>query len=575
MFAASKTTFKTIMKKQNLKTIGLIALTSGILFSGCTLLKDLEYKVDKNPLEMHGDSVTVVINGKFVEKGLHKKAIVEVTPTLYASDGTKKAFETKVFQGEKAAGNGEVVGKGGKSFTYRSTIPYSPELEVADLKVELLPKKGTKEKALVVTEKIADATIITPLLVQKDARVIIGADQFKRTTEEQFKAVIHYDKNKSVVRSSELKDADIKALEEFLKNSIGNQRVALKSTNILAYASPEGELQLNTNLATERAESAAQYLLGAMKKLKMEQGNDFITRTPKGEDWEGFKTEVEKTTHPDKDIILRVLQMTADVQKREQDIRAMAKTFEFLEKSVLPQLRRSQLVVIYDKVGYSDEELTQLSKTSPDSLKLEELLYAATLTEDLNEKLRIYQVAERVYPNDWRAPNNVGYVLMLQNKMSEAEAEFKKANGIKENSISINNLAVVEHMKGNRDKALEMFESSKGAGSDVSYNIGVINIQKGDYSAAVSNMADAKTFNKALATLLNGDADAALRIVDESADKDSAIGYYLKAICGARSNNKDVVTNNLKSAVSKDPSLKEKAQKDREFLKFADVVSGL
>ncbi|MFN3918472.1 MAG: hypothetical protein ACK4K0_12150 [Flavobacteriales bacterium] len=563
------------MKKQNLKAIGLITVSSSLFLAGCNLLKDLEYKVDKNPLEMHGDSITVVINGKFVEKGLHKKAVVDVTPTLYAADGSKKAFDTKTFKGEKAAGNGEVVTKGGKSFTYRSTIPYTPELEVADLKVELLPKKGTKEKSLVVTDKIADATIITPLLVQKDARVIVGADKFKRTTEEEFKAVIHYEKNKSVVRASELKDADIKALEDFLKASIGNQRVALKHTNILAYASPEGELQLNTNLANERAESAAQYLLGAMKRLKLQQGNDFIKRIPKGEDWDGFKVEVEKTTHPDKDIILRVLQMTADVNKREQDIRAMAKTFEFLEKNVLPQLRRSQIIVVYDKVGYSDDELRQLSKTNPNELKLEEILYAATLTDDLNEKLRMYQVAERNFPNDYRGANNVGYVLMLQNKMSEAEAQFKKANGIQDNPVSVNNLAVIEHMKGNRNKALEMFEASKGAGPDVAYNIGVINIQKGDYSAAVSNMGSAKTFNKALATLLNGDADAALRIVDESADKDSALGYYLKAICGARSNKKDVVANNLKSAVAKDSSLKEKAKKDREFLKFADVVSGL
>ncbi|MFP5471242.1 MAG: hypothetical protein ACLGGV_06570, partial [Bacteroidia bacterium] len=332
------------------KGLAILTVAGSVFMSSCDLVKDIDYKLEKNPLEMHGDSVELVINGTFQEKGIHKKAVVEVTPVLIGKDGKEYAFKMEKFQGYKAADNGIVIPKEGGSFKYTSIIAYNPALEQADLKVKVLPKKGTKTKELIVTDKIADATIITPYLVMSDDKVIMAKDQFVRVTSHEQVAVINYEKNKSNVRAGELKDADVKDFETFVANAVKpDSRITMKGVTISSYASPEGEMELNTNLANERAESGKGAITGTFKKNKVEAANaeGFYTLAPKGEDWDGFKTEVEKTTHADKDLILRVLQMTSDLNAREKEIRNMAKTYEFLEKDVLPQLRRSNISLAY------------------------------------------------------------------------------------------------------------------------------------------------------------------------------------------------------------------------------------
>lgn len=544
--------------------------------NSCDLVKDIEYNVKQNPLEMHGDKVNLEINGKFIEKGLHKKAVVEVTPTFVCKDGTEIPFETKIFQGFKAAGNGEVIPKEGKSFSYSSTVPYTGSMEEGELVVTILPKKGTKTKDLITTDKIADGTIITPLLVQFDDQVIFAKDNFVRTTEEKTAATINYDKAKFDVKASELKQADILAFETFALGAKSNPKLEMKSIDIMSYASPEGEVDKNVNLASDRAGSAATYTNKMLTKIEFEAGQKagFVTQTPKGEDWDGFKTEVEKTTHEDKELILRVLEMTSDPVKREQDIRNMAQTYQFLEKQVLPQLRRSTMTLTYDKIGYSDEELKQLSKTNPDILNVEELLFTAGLYEDLNEKLRVYTAAERLFGNDYRTVNNVGYILYLQNDIDGAAAKFEKANGLESNGTTLNNLGAIAHVKGDKETAVDYFGKA-GSTPEVNYNKGIVAIQNGNYADAISNMGDNKTLNLALAKILNGEAEAAMSVIDASADADSGLGYYLKAIIGARTNNKDLMLNNLKSAIAKDASLKDKAKRDREFIKHMDAVNAL
>ena len=270
--------------------------------------------------------------------------------------------------------------------------------------------------------------------------------------------------------------------------------------SVQSYASPEGEIDKNENLAKDRAESAKAAVVKRMKKMKYEAGqaDAFYSLDPKGEDWSGFKAEVEKTSHEDKELILRVLQMTSDLNKREQEIRNMAKTYTFLEKEVLPQLRRSQLTLSYDKVGFSDDELKELSKTNPDTLNVEELLFTATLYSDLSEQLRVYKEAQRLFPNDWRTSNNVGYVQYLQGDLEAAGTNFEKAGESSENATVKNNIGAVAHMKGDLERAMELFTAA-GSSDETNYNMGLLNIQQGLYDDAVTNMGKYNTFNSALA----------------------------------------------------------------------------
>ncbi len=554
------------MKKQNFKGLAA-AVGATVLLTGCKLIGDLTYTVTPDPLEMHGDSVKVTITVNIPEKGLHKKASAEITPKI-----GDRSFKTVTIQGEKATGNGQTIPyKAGGTVNYTDVIAYSPDMEHADLMATGNAKKGKKEID-VEPMKIADGTITTPFWVQNDDKALIGTDNFVRTTEETYSAEINYLKGKSNVRGGEYKDQDVKDMEVWMADAQVNPKKAPKSVNIVSYASPEGEVAKNGELANDRATTGQE----AAEKIFKNAGytNEIkINQQPKGEDWVGFKKLVNASDLEDKAQIIRILEMYNDPTKRDQEIQNLSASYKALEKEILPSLRRSQIVVVYDKIGWSDEELKELSKTKPDTLTVEELLFTASLYEDLGEKMRVYNLVVQYYPEDWRGPNNVGYVYYMQNDLANAQTNLKKANDLNENAVTLNNLGIIERINGNRDKAAELLNSAVSAGPEVKYNLGIIDIQNGDYAEAIGNMGSENTFNKALAQLLNGDYSAALSTIDASSDAETSYGYYLKAIIGARQDNLDMVVNNLKSCFAKDSSLKAKAAEDREFIKFFDNAS--
>ena len=552
------------MKKQSIKGLAFIAV-AGSLVTSCDLLKDLDYTVTPDPLEMHGDSVRVKVDVTFPEKGIKKKVSAEVTPYLASTP-----LKPLSVQGEKATGNGTVIQyKAGGKVTYTDVVPYKSDMEESALTVTGKVFKGAKEKEQLDVIKIADATIITPYLVNKDFRVIYEADQFKRVTEEKEFAQINYEKGRSNVRPAELKDKDIVGLQNWLATVQNNPKISIKSIEIVGYASPEGEEDKNNTLSTDRSNTGKETVVGLAKKAKNDKAQtEIFSLKGSGEDYVGFKRELQasKFNEDEKNLILRVLEMYKDPAKREEEMRAMGKTFNQLDKDIFPLLRRSEIYVVYDLTGYSDEELQAISKSTPDSLKLEELLFTATLTTDLNEKLRLYQVAAKNFPEDHRPVNNIGAVYYEQNKLGEAKTQFEKANGIKDNAIAKNNLGAIAGAQGDRAKAKQLFGQASGAGEQVKYNKGILDIQDGNYASAVSNFGSEATFNKGLAQLLNGDAAAATKTIDASQDAESGQGYYLKAIAAKRQGKESDATNNLSKATAKDASWQAKAARDREFV---------
>lgn len=552
------------MKKQSIKGLAFIAV-AGSLVTSCDLLKDLDYTVTPDPLEMHGDSVRVKVDVTFPEKGIKRKVSAEINPSIASTQ-----LKPLMVQGEKATGNGTVIQyKAGGKVTYTDVVPYKSDMEVSALSVTGKVFKGTTEKEQLDVIRIADATIITPYLVNKDFRVIYEADQFKRVTEEKQFAQINYEKGKSNVRPAELKDKDIVELQNWLTTVQPNAKVNIKSIEIVGYASPEGEEDKNNTLSTDRSNTGKETVVGVAKKAKNDKAQtDIFKLKGSGEDFAGFKRELQasKFNEDEKNLILRVLEMYQDPIKREEEMRAMGKTFTQLDKDIFPLLRRSEIHVIYDLTGYSDEELKAISVSNPDSLKLEELLFTATLTNDLNEKLRLYQVAAKNFPQDHRAFNNIGAVYYEQNKLGEAKTQFEKANGMKDNAIAKNNLGAIAGVQGDRAKAKQLFGQANGAGAQVNYNKGILDIQDGKYASAVSNFGSEATFNKALAQLLNGDNAGATKTIDGSDDAESAQGYYLKAIAAKRDKKDAEATSNISKAAAKDASFGEKATRDREFV---------
>ncbi|MEO0403474.1 MAG: hypothetical protein AAF193_01245 [Bacteroidota bacterium] len=537
-------------------------------------IEELGATAEPEPLIVRGDSVELNISGKFPEKYFHKKVIAEATPVLVHGD-SNTPFKMQGFAGEDAASNYEKIPyESGKSFSYTDRIAYDPVMEnqgVLELRISGSKGNKTAEFDPLV---IGSGVITTPYLIQSDDKPIMATDNYQRVLSYNQEGVINYAYNSSRVASKETRDEDVMALKDLVAMAAEADSVTITGCEVKAYASPEGEITLNEDLAQERAESANAVVIAEMKRKKiLPEGDSFFVNTPKGEDWEGFKELMQASEIEDKNLILRVLEQYQDKTKREQEIKNIAKTYKEIEKDILPSLRRSQIMISYDVEGYTDDELRAVSVSNPDTLTVEELLYSATLTDDDAVKMDIYQATERLFGDDPRAINNIGVLFLQQNRINDAESKFNRAIELDANfKPALNNAAIIHRIKGERSDALDKLAQAAGAGDEVSYNKGIVQIQNGDYAGAISNMGNMNSFNLALAKMLNGDNSGAKTALENSGD-DSAVADYLMAIISARMNDGAGVTSSLQSAIGKDGSLKEKAMEDLEFRNFKDAMN--
>ena len=396
--------------------------------------------------------------------------------------------------------------------------------------------------------------------------MIYEDDAIIRSVDKTTSAVINFDRGQSIVKANELKDADLNELLVWITTSQLNPKIKINSIEIVGYASPDGVEDKNSNLSNERTKAARASLISLMKKAKIAGYTDTANYTlqGKGEDFDGFKEQLSLSTsisEADKNLFIRILEMTKDPVKRETEMINLGKSYTELEKDVFPKIRRANIIVNYTENGLTDDEIMQASINNPSILGVEELLYA---------KARIYQLAASNFDSDYRTHNNLGAICFTQNKIVDAKNSLEKSNSLKDNIAAKNNLAGVVLIQDNRTQAIKLMAQTKSADSKnssiVAYNNAILNIMSGNYSKAENNLKD-DSFNKALALTLQGKLPQATKVLSAVAITSESL--YLKAIISARSGESvDAVVTNLKQAFAKDSNLKTKASKDREFLKF-------
>jgi len=561
------------MKKLNYLASFLIA---AVLLSSCggiDKMKEeygtLTFSTTPQILEMHGGEVEYTINGDIPPEWFNKEAIVEFTPVL-TYEGGEKELESKTLQGIDVQANNKVIEfETGGSIEFQGTFDYEEGMRKSQLVMRGEARVADGDEVLPLPERqIAKGVIATPNLVMMDGKPVMAADKFMRVTTHEEKADIHYVIERDNVRKSELTKEDIKKLEEFVKGVEKAENKNYKGIKIHGYASPDGPIDLNERLSKGRKSSANDYFDKVVdkKKLSEDEAQKVYEGKTTTEDWEGFKKLVENSNIEDKDLILRVLSMYSDPEVREKEIKNMAQTFEVLADEILPKLRRSEFMVQVEKVGFSDREIQQFLFSNPDTLNLEEVLYAGyELYRDPAQKLRAFELAAEKDPNCMRAYNNIGAVKIMQGEMDDAKEALEKANELKEGSpYVLNNLGVIELSMGNVEDAKEYFLDATDAGKQVEYNLGIVNTVNGDYEAAINYLQNFESFNTALAMLLGEKQRDAQNMLEQIEDK-SARNYYLQAVIAARNNNQEEVFSNLREALEMDDALKAKAATDMEF----------
>ncbi|WP_288909939.1 tetratricopeptide repeat protein [uncultured Bacteroides sp.] len=543
----------------------LVALVAVLTSCGSKMgeLSSDYFTVTPQVLEAVGGKVPATINGKFPEKYFNKKAVVEVTPVLKWEGGEAKG-QSAVFQGEKVEGNEQTISyKMGGSYTMKTSFDYVPEMAKSELYLEFKATIG-KKTVEIPAVKIADGVISTSEMVEQtlgSATPALGADAFQRVIKEKHDAQIMFLIQQANVRASELKTA--KEFNEEVKNISEAANKKISNIEISAYASPDGGYDLNKGLAENRQDNTAKVINKNLKKDKIEATVDTKYTA---QDWEGFQELVSKSNIQDKELILRVLSMYQDPEQREQEIKNISSVYKTLADEVLPQLRRSRLTLNYEVIGKSDEEISKLAESDAKQLNLEELLYAATLTNDAAKKEAIYTKATQNFPNDYRAYNNLGKLAYQAGNLDKAENYFKKAASIKDAPEVNMNLGLIALNKG--DKAAAESYLGKAAGAEeLNEALGNLYIAQGQYDKAVNAFGDIKTNSAALAQILAKDYNKAKNTLAGVATPD-AYTDYLMAVLGARTNNTSMVTSSLKNAVAKNPALAKKAASDLEFAKY-------
>lgn len=528
----------------------------------------VKYEVIPKVLQTDAGLVNVTIKGVFPDKYFDKKTTLTATPVLTYTGGETAFDKVQVVQGESVQGNNQVITYNGGNFTYTGVVPYKDAMKVSELMLQVKAKRGAKSVDFDPV-KLADGVIATSTLVEKHGRAIMMKDNFVRVIPENQMADINYLINQYNVRPAELKAEDISKLKEYIKSVSTDPNRQLKGVVVNSYASPDGTMKINEPLSANRGTSADKFLKNEFAKIEAAKAAGFFDEKTTPEDWDGFKAEVEKSTLQDKDLILRVLSMYSDPDVREKEIKNMSAAFEALKTDILPRLRRSKMIVSADKVGRSDEQILAQAKSDPSVLSLEEMLYAATLTTDANEQLKFYQAAAASYPKCIRAANDIGYTYMTLGKTDEAIAAFEKAKAIENNDVIKNNLGFASLVKGDLVKAEEYFNSMTSSTPESKWGLGVIAITKGEYDKAVNYFGTEPCFNLALAQVLKGDVNKAKATLDSMKEMcKCGKPSYLKAVVGARLDDKNYMLAGLREAIGFNADWKAYAKTDIEFAKY-------
>ncbi len=528
-------------------------------------VKNEYFVVDKDPLVEKGGTVDYTITGTFPAKTFVKNVVCTATPVLSWEGGSVKG-EPVTLQGEKIQGNNQTISwKEGGSFTYKGSFKYQPEM--ADSKLEIhfdATKKGKPIELAPVF--VANGVIATESLYSetaKSANTSGSKDAFQRIIDQQKEASIMYIIQQANVRSSETGKTDVKELVKALKEyTADTKNYAVKDIQLKSAASPDGSYSLNENLAKQREKNSIQFVNSEKRKAKASVD---IESKPVAEDWEYFKELVQGSNLQDKDLILRILSMyNDDPERREAEIKNLSAVYKELAEDVLPKIRRTQMILNYQIIGRSDEEIQEAYKSDASVLSVEELLYAATLTDDKAQKKAIYTTASKNYPNDYRAFNNLGEIAFQDGDFAAAESNFKKALSLNASAPEVNtNMGLLCLAQGKPADAQTYFAKG-GQSKENNEALGNLYIAQGQYERAVTALKGSNTNAEALAMILAKDYAGAKRVLDavKNADANTA---YLSAVVAANTKDAAAAIQNLKKAVSQDASLKAKALKDHEF----------
>ena len=545
-----------------------LSVCSVLAFTSCSKMGPLSadnFTVTPNPLETKGGQVPATINGAFPEKYMKKNAVVTVIPELRYGNGQIAKGAGSTFQGEKVLGNDQMISyRLGGRYTMKTAFDFVPAMQKSDMYLTFSARRGNK-KINIPAVKVAEGVVATSELYKQlllSDGGCIAPDSFQRVNARKQEANIKFLVNQANLRRSELKNNSVKEFVAMLKRiNADREKLNIRNVEVQAYASPEGGFSFNDKLAGKRQNTSEAYVKSQLKQTGVATGIDAHYTA---QDWDGFQKLVQASNIQDKDVILRVLSMYKDPEQREQQIRNMSAAFRELADGILPELRRSRLIINYETIGRSDEQIKAQYATDATKLGVEEMLYYATLEDNVAKKEEIYKRTAEYYDKDYRALNNLATLAFKKGDEMEATRYLERALRVNPQAPeALANLGIMELVNGNVKEAETSIAKALGE-QNVNVAIGSLNLAKGNFAQAEKDFEDVNSNSAALAQLMNKNYAAAAATLDKVTNP-NALTDYLHAIVAARRGNKFAAESYLKEALKKDPSLKTYADNDLEL----------
>ena len=542
--------------KKTIKSFAAVALA--LVAAACSspdkmaeMAENLTVGCEPAVLEVVGGKIDADVTVTYPADYFHPKAILEVTPVIVYEGGEVK-MEPFVFQGEKVKDNYQVIPSDGATVTKKVSFDYNPGMEKSYLELRGTVKYKTASTNLP-SKKVADGANTTYMLVCQKGRVDYKADNYQDVINQTAEGQILYNINSAEVRNNQLSSKSIKDFQAAIDAIKANERMNIVSTDVVAYASPDGEEDKNAKLSDNRSKSAEKAFGKVTKKHTVDAP---VNVKSIAEDWEGFQELVAQSDMEDKDLIIRVLSMYSDPAVREKEIRNLSAVYQTLAKEVLPELRRARFIANVEFTNYTSEELLDLIESNIDILDEEALLRAATLVKENDDKLAIYRKAVDKFGSS-RAQYNMAVTYINMNELGRAKNALSK---IAEDGDVYNALGVIALREGDINAAAEYFAyANNEAGVE---NAAIIDILDGEYEAAAQKLAGKKGYNAALSQLLIGN-NAPASALECNCPKTA----YLRAVAAARQGKASAVKAELEKA-SKDDKLAQRAAKDVEFAQY-------
>ena len=531
--------------------LGLAAVACSSPEKMAEMAENVTVKCEPAVLEVVAGEIDATVSVTYPEKYFHAKAILEVTPVIVYEGGEAK-MEPFMFQGEKVKDNYEVVPSAGSTVTKKVNFTYAPGMENCYLELRGVVKYKNKNTD-VPSKKVADGANTTYMLVCKKGALDLKADNYQVVIKQTAEGQILYTINSSTVRNNQYKSQSIKDFQAALDEIKANERKTLVSTDVVAYASPDGKEDQNAKLSGNRSKTAEKAFAKVTKKHPADAP---VNVTSVAEDWDGFQELVAASDLEDKDLIIRVLSMYSDPAVREKEIKNMSAVYTTLAKEVLPELRRARFIANVEFQNYTSEELLKLIEENIDVLDETALLRAATLVKETAQKVALYKKAIEKF-NSANGQYNLAVTYIKDGKLAEAKAELAKCA---QDADWNNAMGVVALQENNLDEAAKYFKAAANKAANA--NLAVVDVLKGDYKAAAAKLGNCKCYNAALVALLNGNYAPAAALTCECPQV-----AYLKAVAAARQGDAEGVKKNLEAA-KKCEKLAARAEKDVEFAQY-------